>query len=607
MAVAGVSGQCRFFPWQSALLHGLKTHQVVILTQNIRDRYVLPVGNRNVVVGFDELLAHLLCPTCGTIRRYDVYQKVADLSLRDGSAFACAPQEEFGAPGFLPNVETVLARIHSDMLNPNQPRTWLLKQMHNLLPLRTSYSQEEGIRLVAFQNMIEQMAPGNRLILCYLSDTQVPMELAQQSHRVAFVNVPLPDYEEREAFWADFLKGDSAGELARLTDGMPVTSLHQVRQLAGARAGASGELAATTTLREWEETVAYFKFGEEHDPYTQITTHQLENALEYFTETEGIRGQDFAIQKAIQMLWKARTNVPKLLRSGNSQGPRGCMFLAGPSGTGKTMLGQKIAKFVFGSEEAFHRIDMSEYGQEFSVSGLIGAPPGYVGHESGGVLTNAMIRRPFSVVLFDEIEKCHKRVYDLLLQLLSDGRLTDSRGQTVFFSQAIVIFTSNLGTRAQEAAQLAEAKQSGDADRVREHFVRSVRNFFRFELGRPELLNRLGNNIVPFNFLDSEDVLLQTARYYLARLRRAFNEEHSRRRVSLAIDSDAVASFLVAEYGAGMREFGGRAVVNAIDDSLLPLLAWWLLRLEMGASNSAVALRAGVRWDGGRQVLEVVT
>jgi len=600
------------FVWQKNLLHAVQTQDVVVVHGNIRDLYIYREPPYHYEVKFDELITRLLFSQFEQIqiRRYDPYSKAADLSLGEAGVLVVTEAEGFGSTGFNINIEPTIARVLTEMENAGQRRVWMLKYMHNMLPYRSSYSEQESIRLIAFQRMIENVAAPNKLLLCYLSDTQVPIELSQHSHRLAFVKIPLPDFEERTAFWGQLLEAQLVSDLAKLTDGLALTSLRKLveeaKKLARQRQGEQRQSdLKILTLRDWERTITFFKFGETQDFYLQITPEQLNQAKEFFTGREGIKGQDYAVNKTIAMLWKARTNVSALLRSGPSNAPRGTLFLCGPSGTGKTMLSKKLAKFVFGSEEAFHRIDMSEYQQDYTVSKLIGSPPGYVGYEMGGILTNALLEKPFSVVLFDEIEKAHPRIFDLFLQILSDGRLTDSRGQTVFFSEAIIVFTSNLGTRASEITQLQEAQQSGDLARVHQHFVRCVRNFFRYEISRPELLNRIGNNIVPFNFLDQEDVLVSTVDFYLAGLRDRFNQEHAERRLRLEIDLNKVAKFIVQEHGSAIREFGGRAVINTLDDALLPLLAKRLLMLEMNPSSGPTTLSIDVGVDHGERKLIV--
>ncbi len=602
------------FVWQKNLLHAVKTFDVIILHGNIRDLYVYTDRAAQSIyyeVKLDELLTRLLFPSVGTIRRYDPYAKVSDLSLGDASTFVSTNVEGFGDTGFRSFIEQTATEILNDVEKPTPKCFWLLKNMHNLLPFRSSYSEEEGLRLVVFQRMIENLAPGNKLMLCYLSDTQVPIEISGNAHRVTFVKVPLPEFDERLVFWSQFLFGrsidlnkdqkDSATALSKLTEGLAITQMRNLIILATQDADARKIEQDKLTLRDWERALRHYKFGESKNYYQQITTENLNTAKEFFTEKEGIKGQDFAVTKTIEMLYKARTNVASLLRSGPSSAPRGTLFLCGPSGTGKTMLSKKLAKFVFSSEEAFHRIDMSEYQQDHTVSKLIGSPPGYVGFEMGGILTNAMLQKPFSVILFDEIEKAHPRIFDLFLQILSDGRLTDSRGQAVFFSEAIIVFTSNIGTRSNEIKSLKKAQQSENPkESIHNHFVECVEKFFRTEISRPELLNRIGNNIIPFAYLDQDEVLISTVEFYLKGLIERFNDEYREHDLRLAIDLPTVATFFVKEeHGRKLREFGGRAVLNAIDDLVLPLLAQHLVSLVGNESHDneprdPIELRVGV-------------
>ena len=149
------------------------------------------------------------------------------------------------------------------------------------------------------------------------------------------------------------------------------------------------------------------------------------------------------------------------------------------------------------------RFDMSEFSSEHADARLIGAPPGYVGHDAGGELVNAVRQRPFSVVLFDEIEKAHPRILDKFLQILDDGRLTDGRGDTVYFSEAVIVFTSNLGVyvRDEHGEPALNVSPDDDHAEVSSKIHRAIENHFRFQLQRPELLNRIGDNIVVFDFI----------------------------------------------------------------------------------------------------------
>jgi ATP-dependent Clp protease ATP-binding subunit ClpA len=202
-------------------------------------------------------------------------------------------------------------------------------------------------------------------------------------------------------------------------------------------------------------------------------------------------GQDQAVTAVSDAIRRARAGLKDPKR------PIGSFIFLGPTGVGKTELARALAEFLFDDEQAIVRIDMSEYMEKFAVSRLVGAPPGYVGYEEGGQLTEAVRRRPYQVVLFDEIEKAHADVFNVLLQLLDDGRLTDSQGRTVDFKNTVIIMTSNIGSQSLvDAAERGETAFDEAAQRVllqlREHF-------------RPEFLNRV-DEIIVFRPLTDEQL-----------------------------------------------------------------------------------------------------
>ncbi len=223
---------------------------------------------------------------------------------------------------------------------------------------------------------------------------------------------------------------------------------------------------------------------------------------------ERVVGQDDAVAAVAAAVRRGRAGL------GDPNRPIGSFIFLGPTGVGKTELARALAAYLFDSEQAMVRIDMSEYMERHSVSRLVGAPPGYVGYDEGGQLTEAVRRRPYSVLLLDEIEKAHQDVFNILLQLLDDGRLTDGQGRTVDFRNTVVIMTSNIGSHI--IAEMPPNAGAAEHERVREQVLAVLRQHFR-----PEFLNRV-DDIIVFSRLDREqlrrivEIQLQNLRARLA-------------------------------------------------------------------------------------------
>jgi ATP-dependent Clp protease ATP-binding subunit ClpC len=211
-----------------------------------------------------------------------------------------------------------------------------------------------------------------------------------------------------------------------------------------------------------------------------------------------IIGQEDAVRAVSQAIRRTRAGLKDPRR------PSGSFIFAGPSGVGKTELSKALANFLFGEDDALIQIDMGEFHDRYTASRLFGAPPGYVGYEEGGQLTEKVRRKPFSVVLFDEIEKAHQEIYNTLLQVLEDGRLTDGQGRTVDFKNTVIIFTSNLGTQDISKAVNLGFSAGGEGqtyDRMKQRVDDELKKHFR-----PEFLNRI-DDIIVFHQLTEEQIV----------------------------------------------------------------------------------------------------
>ena len=272
---------------------------------------------------------------------------------------------------------------------------------------------------------------------------------------------------------------------------------------------------------------------------------------------ERVIGQEEAVEVVARAIRRGRTGLKDPKR------PQGSFIFCGPTGVGKTELSKALAAALFGSESAIIRVDMSEYMEKHSVSKLIGSPPGYVGYDEAGQLTEKVRRNPYSVVLFDEIEKAHPDVFNILLQILEDGRLTDSHGRVVDFKNTVVILTSNLGAGALAEPKTLGFAQSGDSgkraeQKAAENVMEALKKAFR-----PEFLNRI-DEIVIFHKLSDENIR-RIARLMLGEITSRI--ESMKMKITF---TDEVVGFLAKEgfdpvYGARPLR---RAMQRKIEDSL---------------------------------------
>jgi ATP-dependent Clp protease ATP-binding subunit ClpC len=315
-------------------------------------------------------------------------------------------------------------------------------------------------------------------------------------------------------------------------------------------------------------------------PVTQLTQEERERLLRLEEHLHGrVVGQDEAVSAVAEAVRRARTGLAEPDR------PSGSFLVLGPTGVGKTELARALAEALFGSEDHMVRLDMSEYGERHTASRLVGAPPGYVGYEEAGQLTEAVRRKPYSVILLDEIEKAHPDVFNLLLQVMDDGRLTDGRGRTVNFTNTVLIMTSNVGSElvlsgTQGALGFAPEDESDTERPLRERLMRRLRETFR-----PEFLNRI-DEIIVFHKL-SEEQLEQITTLLLEDTKRKAHAQG----VNVEFAPEAVRWLSEAGY---QPEYGARPLRRTIQREVDNVLSRMLLEGEVGTGADVnVTVRDG--------------
>jgi len=418
----------------------------------------------------------------------------------------------------------------------------------------------------------------------------MPSWLTLDSARIATLSIADPDYETRKAaadilgnLFDGYAQSDEAGRakfctrFADLSDGLWLMALGDIAQLA--RRKGMG-------YRDIDEAVQCFKVGIVDNPWKKsYMREKIANAQNHIEDR--VKGQPQAVTKTLDILMRSVMGLTGAQARSSGNRPRGVLFFAGPTGVGKTELAKTLTQLVFGDERAYLRYDMSEFAEEHTSARLLGAPPGYVGYDAGGELTNAVREKPFSVILFDEIEKAHPRILDKFLQILEDGRLTDGRGDTAYFSEAVIVFTSNLGIYVEnEHGQRVQNVQPGDKYEVVESRVRgAIADYFKFKLSRPEILNRIGDNIVVFNFI-TQEIAVKILEGMLNNVVNRVKEEH---RLALTFAPEARQNLL--ELCTRDLSNGGRGIGNQVESCFINPLGRALFALDLSQKDSIMVMK----------------
>lgn len=434
-----------------------------------------------------------------------------------------------------------------------------LRQVHN--PRRFLHGQRDEAVHHPILWMVDQPNDLPHWMLTGDGVRQIPIGLPELATRAAVTKVLAPPG----------LPENYPSRLADATEGLTVKGMISV---AGFLRGTDGD------DYDIEAAVRAYRVGVSENPWrNQQLKEKLQDGLALIEKR--VVGQRQATQRVLDLLTRSAMGLTAAHQAKAGSGVRGVLYFAGPTGVGKTEMAKAIAELVFGKEDALIRFDMSEFAHEASEARLIGSPPGYIGHNAGGELTNAVRTKPFSVVLFDEIDKAHGRILDKFLQILSDGRLTDGSGDTVYFTDVIVVFTSNQGVL--DAGHIDTSTDEG-VNQYQTLIRQSVEDFFTNRLNRPELLGRIGDNIISFRPIAGEFAATIANR----------NIDNILRRVQVSTGStltiaDSVRAKLVARATQDLSK-GGRGIGLALESVFVNPLARALFSVPADSALQVVAV-----------------
>ena len=570
-----------------------------VVSGNIRDIHLIPTADGDLFCSTVESLGEAL-----SLRGLDVtlvYDRVDGLRAQPESGFARVVEALGGdyltqsSPG--PMSMADLARLISGIQVCSNLRICLIVDYASRLVSRgtdlSDIETEFFASCLKFADTSQEVrAPrGHRDMLfnpvfwLVASPNDLPDWFIIGNERVKAIPIELPSREVRKQasrrLVRDLPGADELPEaqllnlsehLVDLTDGISLTGMLQIRTIAR-QSGAPAERI--------EDAVRSFKVGVSDNPWKQ--SYLRERLLQGEIHIgHSIKGQAIAVEKTLDILKRSVLGLSGAQASSSGGRPRGILFFAGPTGVGKTELAKAITKLIFGDEQAYTRFDMSEFSSEHSEARLIGAPPGYVGFDGGGELVNAVRQKPFSLVLFDEIEKAHPRILDKFLQVLEDGRLTDGRGRTVFFSETVLIFTSNLGMYSidEHGERLQNVSEDCTYQEIDGRIKSAISEHFKFQLQRPELLNRFGDNIVVFDFIRTQvadDIFDKMLSSITSRVKSELGVE---------VSISESAKQLVRRYCTSDLTNGGRGIGNKLETALINPLSRELFRRDLTTGDT---------------------
>jgi hypothetical protein len=495
----------------------------------------------------------------------------------------------------------VIDGIRQAMANTTIPCAFVFNLASRLVTYPSNLTEDENnfftrmLKASLFAKVV--VRPNNTLnnviILICEKLNDLPAFLYLSNPRARSIHLPKPDTNDRTRFiersFRAFYKkpGDPETEptpeiiglFSALTDGLTYYEMSSLVNLSRIE---------EEPLQNIKQICDRFKFGITESEWDKISPERLDSAERKIRER--VKGQEVAVWAVLDTIKRAKMGLAAG-SNGKTSRPRGVLFFAGPTGVGKTEMAKTLAWLLFGQEERCLRFDMSEYSAPQSDQRLLGAPPGYIGYEEGGQLTKAVRENPFSILLFDEIEKAHASIFDKFLQILDDGRLTDGKGETVYFSECIIIFTSNLGTVSNtEIGHPSMITPEMPYSKMRDTILKGIREHFNFTLGRPELLNRIGDNFVVFDFIrppvDEEilDMLIMQLK----------NAAIDSKRILLHIAPE-VRTTLLAEIRKDLQH-GGRGIRNITDKALIDALNRVLF--DQGIEKNAVVNVIGLQDNG---------
>ncbi|MCL1987369.1 MAG: AAA family ATPase [Firmicutes bacterium] len=571
--------------WQQELSSFKGVKSTFIIEGNINDKYYFQSPQGAYFDNLEKTLSHILD---GDLIFYDplfgfynpdgqgnvgelvqIYQDLAK-SQRERIRATIGTTEQ--------NSETIRAAI--TMSNPNDKDTAvsvIVNLASRLISAPNNLAEREITMFLNFfyasKNAVRVGKNIKNLILVVDKINDIPAWFYLNNPNIRTVAIPNPDRAARKAFvesrFRDLQSQDEPTVQIRnkfidLTEGMKLLEIDELRRLYN---------NAKMPVEEISDTISIYKFGFKENKW-QAMREQLANTDISEEIRKRVKGQPQAVAKISQIIKRSVTGLSGMQHSAGGSKPRGILFLAGPTGTGKTEIVKTVTAMLFGDEKSLIRFDMSEYSAENADQKLFGAPPGYVGYDNGGQLTNAIKSNPFAVLLFDEIEKAHTSIMDKFLQILEDGRMTDGQGNTVYFSETLIFFTSNAGISAETYdfhGNITERRAIVNPGDSYETIENSVKSALKTKF-KPEVLNRIGNNVIVFDYITEAT----TAEILALQIDNIVKRIAKDSKIFVDVKVDVLEKLTAKCLQQEVRENGGRGIGNVVESEFINPLSVYI-------------------------------